>query len=149
MPYPSFLIFAASKMNTSVAFYTLGCKLNFTETSAIGSQLSNAGMQTVDFTEGADIYVINTCSVTDHADRKCKRVVREALKHNENAFVVIVGCYAQLKPAEIAQIPGVDLVLGAAEKFNLMHHLADIQKRPKATVHNGNIKETRDFFSCF
>lgn len=149
MPYPSFLIFAASKMNTSVAFYTLGCKLNFTETSAIGSQLSNAGMQTVDFTEGADIYVINTCSVTDHADRKCKRVVREALKHNENAFVVIVGCYAQLKPAEIAQIPGVDLVLGAAEKFNLMHHLADIQKRPKATVHNGNIKETRDFFPAF
>jgi len=136
-------------MNTSVAFYTLGCKLNFTETSAIGTQLSNAGMSAVEFTAGADIYVINTCSVTDHADRKCKRVVKEALKHNANAFVVVVGCYAQLKPTEIAQIPGVDLVLGAAEKFNLIHHLADIQKRPKATVHNVNIKETRDFVPAF
>lgn len=136
-------------MNTSVAFYTLGCKLNFTETSAIGTQLTNAGMRTVEFIAGADIYVINTCSVTDHADRKCKRVVKEALKHNVNAFVVVVGCYAQLKPTEIAQIPGVDLVLGAAEKFNLIHHLADIQKRPKATVHNANIKETRDFVPAF
>lgn len=136
-------------MNASVAFYTLGCKLNFTETSAIGEQLHNAGMNTVEFTKGADIYVINTCSVTDHADRKCKRVVKEALKHNNSAFIVVVGCYAQLKPQEIAQIPGVDLVLGAAEKFNLMHHLVDLGKRPKATVHNANIKETRDFVPAF
>ena len=136
-------------MNASVAFYTLGCKLNFTETSAIGEQLVKAGMETVEFTKGADIYVINTCSVTDHADRKCKRVVKEALKHNTDAFVVVVGCYAQLKPKEIAEIPGVDMVLGAAEKFNLVHHLADLSKRPKATVHNASIKETRDFVPAF
>jgi len=136
-------------MNASVAFYTLGCKLNFTETSAISEQLKQAGLSTVRFEQGANIYVINTCSVTDHADRKCKRVVKEALKHNAAAFVVVVGCYAQLKPKEISEIPGVDLVLGAAEKFNLVHHLADISKRPKATVHNENIKETRDFVPAF
>ena len=136
-------------MNASVAFYTLGCKLNFTETSAIGEQLKKAGMQSVPFEQGANMYVINTCSVTDHADRKCKRVVKEALKHNTDAFIVVVGCYAQLKPKEIAEIPGVDLVLGAAEKFNLVHHLADLSKRPKATVYNDNIKETRDFVPAF
>ncbi len=136
-------------MNASVAFYTLGCKLNFTETSAIGEQLKKAGMQSVPFEQGANMYVINTCSVTDHADRKCKRVVKEALKHNTDAFIVVLGCYAQLKPKEIAEIPGVDLVLGAAEKFNLVHHLADLSKRPKATVYNDNIKETRDFVPAF
>ena len=136
-------------INATAAFYTLGCKLNFTETSAIGEQLKKEGISSVEFQDGADIYVINTCSVTDHADRKCKRVVREALKHNQDAFVVIVGCYAQLKPQEIAEIPGVDLVLGAAEKFNLVSHLSDLGKRVKATVHNENIKETKDFIPAF
>lgn len=136
-------------INATAAFYTLGCKLNFTETSAIGEQLKQEGISSIKFVEGADIYVINTCSVTDHADRKCKRVVKEALKHNSNAFVVVVGCYAQLKPKEIAEIPGVDLVLGAAEKFNLVAHLSDLGKRVKATIHNENIKETRDFVPAF
>ncbi len=136
-------------METTAAFYTLGCKLNFTETSAIGGQMAAAGIKTIPFTDGANIYVINTCSVTDHADKKCKRVVKEALKHNPAAFVVIVGCYAQLKPTEIANIPGVDLVLGAAEKFNLVSHLVDISKRPKATIHNANIKQTNDFVPAF
>ena len=111
-----------------VAFYTLGCKLNFSETSAIGRQFEERGFQKVAFEEAADIYVINTCSVTDHADRKCRKVVRQALKHNPNAFVTIVGCYAQLKPQEIADIPGVHAVLGAAEKFQLVDILAGFEK---------------------
>src|SRR5687768_9360634 len=115
-------------MNRSLALYTLGCKLNFSESSTIARQLGEAGFERVDFQKGADVYVINTCSVTDHADRKCKKVVREALRHNPSAFIVIVGCYAQLKPEEIASIPGVDMVLGAAEKFNLVEHLTSLVK---------------------
>ncbi|GAA3950793.1 tRNA (N(6)-L-threonylcarbamoyladenosine(37)-C(2))-methylthiotransferase MtaB [Hymenobacter algoricola] len=111
-----------------VAFYTLGCKLNFSETSAIGRQFEERGFRKVAFEEAADIYVINTCSVTDHADRKCRKVVKEALKHNPEAFVTIVGCYAQLKPREIAEIPGVHAVLGAAEKFQLVDILAGFEK---------------------
>ena len=111
-----------------VAFYTLGCKLNFSETSAIGRQFEERGFQKVAFEEAADIYVINTCSVTDHADRKCRKVVQQALKHNPAAFVTIVGCYAQLKPQEIAEIPGVHAVLGAAEKFQLVDMLAGFEK---------------------
>ncbi|RZK62104.1 MAG: tRNA (N(6)-L-threonylcarbamoyladenosine(37)-C(2))-methylthiotransferase MtaB, partial [Pedobacter sp.] len=97
-----------------VAFYTLGCKLNFSETSTIGRLFTDAGYSVVEFTDAADVYVINTCSVTDHADKKCRKVVREALKYSPNAYVTIVGCYAQLKPQEIAEIEGVDMVLGAA-----------------------------------
>ncbi|MCR5889944.1 tRNA (N(6)-L-threonylcarbamoyladenosine(37)-C(2))-methylthiotransferase MtaB [Hymenobacter sp. J193] len=111
-----------------VAFYTLGCKLNFSETSAIGRQFEEHGFVKTSFEDAADIYVINTCSVTDHADRKCRKVVKEALKHNPEAFVAIVGCYAQLKPREIAEIPGVHAVLGAAEKFQLVETLAGFQK---------------------
>jgi threonylcarbamoyladenosine tRNA methylthiotransferase MtaB len=137
-------------MLNSVAFYTLGCKLNFSETSTISRQLETAGLLKKEFTDSADIYVINTCSVTDHADRKCKKVVKEALKYNPNAFIVVIGCYAQLKPEEIANIPGVDLVLGAAEKFNLIQHLSGIQKKnDKARVHNQNIKETNVFIPGF
>ena len=121
-------------MLNSVAFYTLGCKLNFSETSTISRQLETAGLMKKEFTEAADIYVINTCSVTDHADRKCKKVVKEALKYNPNAFIVIIGCYAQLKPAEIANIPGVDLVLGAAEKFNLIQHLSGVEKKNEKAI---------------
>ncbi len=137
-------------MLNSVAFYTLGCKLNFSETSTISRQLETAGLMKKEFTEAADIYVINTCSVTDHADRKCKKVVKEALKYNPNAFIVIIGCYAQLKPAEIANIPGVDLVLGAAEKFNLIQHLSGVEKKnEKAGIFNQNIKDTNVFIPGF
>jgi threonylcarbamoyladenosine tRNA methylthiotransferase MtaB len=130
---------------STVAFYTLGCKLNFAESSAIGQQLTQAGFEKREFQDGADLYVINTCSVTDHADRKCKKVVREALKQNPNAYVVVIGCYAQLKPQEIAQIPGVDMVLGAAEKFQLINHLHSLVKEPKALIHNAPIKEVNTF----
>ncbi|MDG1098862.1 MAG: MiaB/RimO family radical SAM methylthiotransferase, partial [Bacteroidia bacterium] len=136
-------------MSNTIAFYTLGCKLNFSETSTIGRQMMEAGFKKVNFTEGADVYVINTCSVTDHADRKCKKVVKEALKKNEKAFVVIVGCYAQLKPQEISEIPGVDMVLGAAEKFNLPKHLQDLVKREKAIICNAPIKEVNTFVPGF
>ena len=132
-----------------MAFYTLGCKLNFSETSSIGRLFEKAGYQPVAFHEKADIYVINTCSVTDHADRKCKKVVREALKYSPEAYITIVGCYAQLKPKEIAEIPGVDMVLGAAEKFNIIDHINDLTKRPKALIHNQAIEDTRNFIPAY
>jgi threonylcarbamoyladenosine tRNA methylthiotransferase MtaB len=137
-------------MQKTVAFYTLGCKLNFSETSTISRQLQEHGFEKKEFTDSADVYVINTCSVTDHADRKCKKVVKEALKYNPNAFIVIIGCYAQLKPEEISNIPGVDMVLGAAEKFNLVQHIGDsFQKKDKATIFNNPIKETNIFIPGF
>lgn len=136
-------------MSHSVALYTLGCKLNFAESSTIAQQLMRNGFTRKAFHEGADLYVINTCSVTDHADRKCKKVVREALKHNPNAYIVIVGCYAQLKPQEIAQIPGVDMVLGAAEKFQLMDYLHSLKKEPKARIQNQPIKSVNEFVPGF
>jgi threonylcarbamoyladenosine tRNA methylthiotransferase MtaB len=136
-------------MSKSVAFYTLGCKLNFSETSTIGRTLVNEGYQKVQFQEGADVYVINTCSVTDNADKKCKRIVKEALRHNPKAFVAIIGCYAQLKPQEIANIEGVDLVLGAAEKFNIHEHIGDGFKKEVALVKEGKIKEVLDYHSSY
>ncbi len=136
-------------MQKSVAFYTLGCKLNFSETSSIGRSLMEDGYQKVEFQDGADVYVINTCSVTDHADKKCKKIVKEALRHNSNAFVAIIGCYAQLKPQEIAGIPGVDLVLGAAEKFNIHNFLGDLSKKETAEVHDGKIKEVLDYHASY
>lgn len=136
-------------MHKTVAFYTLGCKLNFSETSTIGRNLADAGYGKVPFESGADVYVINTCSVTDHADRKCKKIVREALRHNPNAFVAVIGCYAQLKPQEIASIPGVDLVLGAAEKFNIDHYLTDTRKKETAEVKDGKIKEVIEYHSSY
>lgn len=111
-----------------VGLYTLGCKLNFSETSAIGRQFDAQGYARVPFHDPADVYVINTCSVTDNADKKCRKVVRQALKQNPEAYIVVVGCYAQLKPQEIAGIPGVDLVLGAAEKFRLFEVVDDFVK---------------------
>lgn len=136
-------------MDKKVAFYTLGCKLNFSETSSIGRLFQNAGYQNVPFTEKADVYVINTCSVTEHADRKCRKVVKEALKHSPNAYITIVGCYAQLKPQEITTIPGVDMVLGAAEKFNIIEHINDLTKQPKTIVYNSPIEETNVFVPAF
>ncbi|RZL19816.1 MAG: tRNA (N(6)-L-threonylcarbamoyladenosine(37)-C(2))-methylthiotransferase MtaB, partial [Pedobacter sp.] len=129
-----------------VAFYTLGCKLNFSETSTIGRLFTDAGYAVVDFTDGADVYVINTCSVTEHADKKCRKVVKEALKYAPNAYVTIVGCYAQLKPTEIAEIEGVDMVLGAAEKFRIVEYISDLTKLPKAVVHQQNIEKVNHNF---
>lgn len=129
-----------------VAFYTLGCKLNFSETSTIGRLFTDAGYAVVDFTDGADVYVINTCSVTEHADKKCRKVVKEALKYSPQAYVTIVGCYAQLKPTEIAEIEGVDMVLGAAEKFRIVEFISDLTKQPKAVVHQQNIEKVNHNF---
>lgn len=136
-------------MNKKVAFYTLGCKLNYSETSTIGRLFNKAGFDTVDFTNTPDVFVINTCSVTDNADKKCKKVVKEALKISPNAYVTIVGCYAQLKPKEIAEIPGVDLVLGAAEKFQIVDYITDLTKREKALVLNQPVSEANEFVSAF
>jgi threonylcarbamoyladenosine tRNA methylthiotransferase MtaB len=133
----------------TAAFYTLGCKLNFSETSSIAADLNEAGYRKVSFEAGADVYVINTCSVTDHADRKCKKVVKEALKHNPEAFIAVIGCYAQLKPKEIAQIPGVDIVLGAAEKFNLAAYLSSGGKRIVPLIKEGKIKEVNHFIPAY
>lgn len=128
-----------------VAFYTLGCKLNFSETSTIARNFESQGFAKVDFNETPDIFVINTCSVTDNADKKCRQVVKKALQINPNAFITMIGCYAQLKPAEISNIPGVDLVLGANEKFNILDHIEELEKKQNAEVVSANIKET-DFF---
>lgn len=132
-------------MNKKVAFYTLGCKLNYSETSTIGRAFNQAGFDTVDFTDSADVYIINTCSVTDNADKKCRKVVKEALKHSPNAYITIVGCYAQLKPQEIADIEGVDMVLGAAEKFRIVEYISDLTKNPKTVIHNSPIREANTF----
>ena len=129
-----------------VAFYTLGCKLNFSETSTIGRLFTDAGYAVVGFTDVADVYVINTCSVTEHADKKCRKVVKEALKYAPNAYITIVGCYAQLKPTEIAEIEGVDMVLGAAEKFRIVEFISDLTKNPKAVVHQQNIEKVNHNF---
>ena len=129
-----------------VAFYTLGCKLNFSETSTLARQFEARGHQKVAFHEQADVYLINTCSVTDNADKKCRKIVKEALKRSPNAYIAVVGCYAQLKPQEIANIPGVDAVLGAAEKFRL-HELVDtFQKQPQAKVFASTIDQAQGFY---
>lgn len=133
-----------------VAFYTLGCKLNFSETSTIARSFDEAGYAKVDFEETPDIYVINTCSVTDNADKKCKQLVKKALKINPDAFVAIIGCFAQLKPEEISRIPGVDIVLGANEKFNLVEHIEKLdQKSEETIVEFDNIKKTQEFVPAF
>lgn len=132
-----------------VAFYTLGCKLNFSETSTIARNFENQGFAKVDFNDAPDIFVINTCSVTENADKKCRSVVRRALKINPDAFITMIGCYAQLKPAEIATIPGVDLVLGANEKFNILEHVDQLEKEQEAKVLNENIKATKDFIPSY
>ena len=128
-----------------VAFYTLGCKLNFSETSTIARNFVSEGFNRVDFDEKADIYVINTCSVTDNADKRFKTIVKNALKKNEDAFLIAVGCYAQLKPEELAAVDGVDLVLGATEKFNVTSYINDLTKNQHGEVHSCEISEA-DFY---
>jgi len=132
-----------------VAFYTLGCKLNFSETSTISRQFEAKGYRKVAFAETPDIFLINTCSVTDNADKKCRKIVREAQKINPNGFVAIVGCYAQLKPKEIAEIPGVDTVLGAAEKFRLLDLIDDFKKPEQTQVIASEVTEARLFVNAF
>ncbi|MEP6713007.1 MAG: tRNA (N(6)-L-threonylcarbamoyladenosine(37)-C(2))-methylthiotransferase MtaB [Ferruginibacter sp.] len=132
-------------MNKTVALHTLGCKLNFSETTAMGRLLENDGFVKKGFEEVADVYVINTCSVTDNADKECRQLVRRIQRKAPEALVVITGCYAQLKPAEIAAIPGVDLVLGAAEKFNITTHLKEITKNDPAKICSCDIEDVNIF----
>ncbi len=128
-----------------VAFYTLGCKLNFSETSTIARTIQAEGYDRVDFTDTADMYVINTCSVTENADKRFKGIVRQALKKNPLAFVAAIGCYAQLKPEELAAVDGVDLVLGASEKFKIADYINDLAKNPQGRIHSCEISEA-DFY---
>lgn len=128
-----------------VAFYTLGCKLNFSETATISRSFKNEGFDRVDFSESADIYVINTCSVTENADKRFKTIVKQAQKVNPDAFVAAVGCYAQLKPEELADVDGVDLVLGATEKFKITDYLNDLSKNDMGEVHSCEIEDA-DFY---
>lgn len=138
-------------MNTkrSVAFHTLGCKLNFSETSTLSRQLEQEGFEKRAFTDKADVYVINTCSVTENADKECRQLVRRIQRLSPESFVVITGCYAQLKPKEIAEIPGVDLVLGAAEKFNLVQHLAQLSKGDETKICSCDIETVSGFNASY
>jgi len=133
------------KNEKKVAFYTLGCKLNFSETSTIARDFQNDGFKRVDFEKAADIYVINTCSVTDNADKRFKSIVKSALNKNADAFLIAIGCYAQLKPEELANIDGVDMVLGATEKFKVMDYIQDLSKNQIGEIHSCEIDEA-DFY---
>ena len=133
----------------SVAFHTLGCKLNFSETSTLSRLLEADGFEKKDFDDNADVYVINTCSVTDNADKECRQLVRRIQRKAPESFVVITGCYAQLKPKEIAEIPGVDLVLGAAEKFNITQHLKELHKNDAAKICSCDIEDCYRFNASF
>ena len=132
-------------MNKTVALHTLGCKLNFSETTSMGRLLENDGFVKKDFDEVADVYVINTCSVTDNADKECRQLVRRIQRLAPEALVVITGCYAQLKPEEIAAIPGVNLVLGAAEKFNIAGHLKELSKNDAGKICSCDIEDVNEF----
>ena len=137
-------------MNKSkVAFHTLGCKLNFAETSTIGEQFLQHGFDIVDYNDSADVYVINTCTVTDNADKECRQIVRRALRNNPNAYVVVTGCYAQLRPDEITKIDGVDAVLGSNEKFNLFNYIHDFEKKELSCIHVSPSEELSSFHSSY
>jgi threonylcarbamoyladenosine tRNA methylthiotransferase MtaB len=133
----------------TVAFHTLGCKLNFSETSTLSRMLENEGFEKRGFDDQADVYVINTCSVTDNADKECRQIVRRIQRRSPGSFVVITGCYAQLKPKEIASIPGVDLVLGAAEKFNIARHIGELSKGDPARICSCDIEDVSGFHASF
>ncbi len=133
----------------TVAFHTLGCKLNFSETSSISRLMENEGFEKRPFDSLADIYVINTCSVTENADKECRYLVRQIQRKSPESFVVITGCYAQLKPKEIAEIPGVDLVLGAAEKFNMAAHIRELVKGDSAKICSCDIEQVNDFHDSY
>lgn len=133
----------------SVAFHTLGCKLNYSETSTLSRMLEGEGFEKKDFTDIADVYVINTCSVTDNADKECRQLVRRINRKSPESLVVITGCYAQLKPKEIAAIPGVNLVLGAAEKFNIASHLKELTLNDSGKISSCDIEEVSGFTTSF
>ncbi|HEX6429478.1 MAG TPA: MiaB/RimO family radical SAM methylthiotransferase, partial [Niastella sp.] len=133
----------------TVAFHTLGCKLNFSETATLSRMLENEGFEKTAFENVADVYVINTCSVTDNADKECRMLVRRIQRKSPESLVVITGCYAQLKPKEIAAIPGVDMVLGAAEKFNLAQHLKELTKGDTAKICSCDIEDVNGFHASF
>ena len=137
------------QIQPSVSFHTLGCKLNFAETSTIGRALAEAGFQKINLEEGADVVVINTCSVTENANKECRSLVRKALQSNPESFVAVIGCYAQLKPEEIAGMPGVDLVLGATEKFNIVDYLRDFKKKLNAEIHSCFVEDADFFVSSY
>ncbi|MFN0031547.1 MAG: tRNA (N(6)-L-threonylcarbamoyladenosine(37)-C(2))-methylthiotransferase MtaB [Flavobacteriales bacterium] len=132
-----------------IAFHTLGCKLNFSETSAIARQFTDAGYARVNMDDAPDVLVINTCSVTEQADRKCRNIVSRATRSNAGVYVAVVGCYAQLKPQEIAGIPGVNLVLGAGEKFNLLQHVEQTQQQTEPQIFAGEIKDVKTFVPSY
>ncbi|OJV54651.1 MAG: tRNA (N(6)-L-threonylcarbamoyladenosine(37)-C(2))-methylthiotransferase MtaB [Bacteroidetes bacterium 43-16] len=136
-------------MNKSVAFHTLGCKLNFSETSSLSRSLEAEGYVKTNFEDIADVYVINTCSVTENADKECRQIVRKIQRKAPDSMVVITGCYAQLKPKEIAEIEGVDLVLGAAEKFNLARHIKDYDKSQGSKIHSCDIEDVNGFNASY
>ncbi len=139
----------AAQQKKSVAFHTLGCKLNFSETSTLSRMMEHEGFEKREFTDRADVYVINTCSVTDNADKECRMLVRRIQRRAPESLVVITGCYAQLKPKQIAEIPGVDLVLGAAEKFNLGKHIADLSKGDSTKISSCDIEDVTGFISSW
>src|ERR1700761_3249844 len=136
-------------MSKTVAFHTLGCKLNYSETSTLSRTLEADGFVKKEFEDSADVYVINTCSVTDNADKECRMLVRRIQRRAPESLVVITGCYAQLKPKEIAEIPGVDLVLGAGEKFNIGAHLRELAKGDSAKISSCDIGEVNGFNSSY
>src|SRR5205814_6905915 len=131
------------------AFYTLGCKLNYAETSSLSRLLEQEGFLKKEFDEEADVYVINTCSVTENANKECRQLVRRIQRKSPESLVVITGCYAQLKPKEIAEIPGVNLVLGAAEKFNIVQHIRELTKNDPTKICSCDIEAVTDFHSSY
>ena len=133
----------------TVAFHTMGCKLNFSETSTISREFIQQGFKKVNYRDRADIYVINTCSVTDNADKEARKLVRQAKRQNPDSSVAVIGCYAQLKPDEIANLDGVDMVLGAEEKFNLLEHLDEIELSKDTTIFNSSVERLNDFKPSF
>ena len=132
-----------------VAFHTLGCKLNFAESSMLKKSMIEKGYQSVQFKDGADIFVINTCSVTDNADKECRKIIRRAKRISPNSVIVVIGCYAQLNPEEIGSIPGVNLVLGTEEKFNLFDHLDQLHQKSLVSILNGDIKYVHEFHPSY
>ena len=133
----------------TAAYHTLGCKLNFAETSVIGRSLQQSGYKTVEFGTPADVFVLNTCSVTENADKECRMIIRNVLKEKPDTFIAVIGCYAQLKPEEIARIEGVDLVLGASEKFNLGNFLSDLTKKELTEIHSCEVDSVEGFVDAF
>ena len=138
-----------STPTTRVALHTMGCKTNFSETSTLSREMITHGLKLVSFRDKADIYVLNSCSVTENADKEARKLIRQARRRNPDAAVVVIGCYAQLQPAEIAAIPGVELVVGAAEKFNLFTHLSSLKANGKATVIQSPIATVQSFQPSF